>query len=140
MIQFRIYPLLQLRLFLKVYPTPLQFDTDTNSTIADLNIPLSDSQALFSLPSLTQARTQSSKLPLTQSASSTSIAKSTSDKFSTGCSAIDKLLGGRGLPRGCILEVSGPPGCGKESVAVGVVRSFLERGEGVLFVGMSKSV
>jgi len=36
--------------------------------------------------------------------------------------------------RGHILEVSGPPGTIKEAVGLGVVRSFTERNEQVLFV------
>jgi RAD51-like protein 2 len=92
----------------------------------DLNIPLPASQALF-------ASTLPSKLPLIQSAAELT---TTAHKFSTHCSPIDKLLNG-GLTRGHILEVSGPPGTMKEAVAIGVVRSFVERREEVLFVGES---
>lgn len=55
-------------------------------------------------------------------------------RFSTSCSAVDKLLSG-GLPRGHILEISGPPGTPKEAIAVNIVRAFVEAGEGVIFVG-----
>jgi RAD51-like protein 2 len=55
-------------------------------------------------------------------------------KFSTQCPPIDKLLNG-GLTRGHILEVSGPPGTMKEAVGINVIRSFVEKNEHVLFVG-----
>lgn len=90
----------------------------------DLNIPLRESQALFT-------STSTPKLPLTQSAASLT---TTTLKFSTHCPPVDKLLNG-GLTRGHILEVSGPPGTMKEAIAVGVVRAFVERKEHVLFVG-----
>jgi RAD51-like protein 2 len=55
-------------------------------------------------------------------------------KFSTLCPPVDKLLSG-GLTRGHILEISGPPGSPKESIAINLVKSFVEADEGVLFVG-----
>jgi len=58
----------------------------------------------------------------------------TDHKFSTRSTAVDKLLLG-GLPRGHILEISGPPGTPKEVVATNVVTSFVEAGEEVLFIG-----
>lgn len=48
--------------------------------------------------------------------------------------AVNKILGG-GLPRGHILEISGPPGSFKESLALDFVRTFVEADEGVIFVG-----
>ncbi|KAF9269692.1 hypothetical protein L218DRAFT_953316 [Marasmius fiardii PR-910] len=54
-------------------------------------------------------------------------------KFSTQFAPLDKLLCG-GIPRGRILELSGPPGTPKERIAVGVVRSFLKAKEEVIFV------
>jgi len=92
----------------------------------DLNIPLRESQALFT-------STSTPKLPLSRSAASLT---TTTHKFSTHCPPVDKLLKG-GLTSGHILEVSGPPGTMKESIAVGVVRAFVERKEHVLFVGES---
>jgi RAD51-like protein 2 len=83
------------------------------------------SQALFASIST------SAKFPLTQSAASLT---AQADKFSSHCPPIDKLMSG-GLTRGHILEISGPPGTMKEAVGVGVVRSFLEINEEVLFVG-----
>lgn len=47
---------------------------------------------------------------------------------------MNKILGG-GLPRGHILEISGPPGSLKESLALDFVRTFAEAGEGVMFIG-----
>ena len=70
---------------------------------------------------------------MTQSAASMMGA---SDKaYSTSCPPLDDLLGG-GLKRGSVLEISGPPGCGKERVAVEAIKSFVASGKGVLFVGM----
>jgi RAD51-like protein 2 len=54
--------------------------------------------------------------------------------FSTLCPPVDKLLSG-GLSRGHILEISGPPGTPKETLAVNIVKSFVEANEEVLFVG-----
>jgi RAD51-like protein 2 len=56
------------------------------------------------------------------------------EKFTTRSSAIDKLLSG-GIQRGHVLEVSGPPGTPKELVATSIATSFVEAGEGVIFVG-----
>lgn len=56
--------------------------------------------------------------------------------YSTHCPPIDKLLGG-GLPRGHILEISGPPGTPKESIATNIVQSFVDLNLEVLFVGTS---
>lgn len=47
---------------------------------------------------------------------------------------MDKLLSG-GLPRGHILEISGPPGTPKEPLAVNIVKAFIEANEQVVFVG-----
>jgi RAD51-like protein 2 len=70
-------------------------------------------------------------LPLTQSAAS--MVKN-AQKFSTKSAVIDELLLG-GLPRGHVLEISGPPGTPKEVIATNVVTSFVEAGEEVLFIG-----
>lgn len=59
---------------------------------------------------------------------------SVSNKFSTRCPPVDNLLSG-GLSKGHILEISGPPGTPKESLAIQIVRSFVEAHEQVLFVG-----
>lgn len=47
---------------------------------------------------------------------------------------MNKILGG-GLPRGHILEISGPPGSFKESLALDFVRTFVKADERVIFVG-----
>ena len=57
-----------------------------------------------------------------------------SEKFPTCWSPVDKLLSG-GISRGEVLEISGPPGTQKESFVIGVVKSFIEVDEAVLFVG-----
>jgi hypothetical protein len=69
---------------------------------------------------------------LTQSAASLLTAPT---RYASGCAPVDALLKG-GLTRGHILEISGPPGSCKEKLAVRFVKSFLERGEEVVFVGM----
>ena len=57
-----------------------------------------------------------------------------SQKVSTKCVALDKILGG-GLSRGQILEISGPPGSPKEKLALNIMATFAESGEETLFVG-----
>jgi predicted ATP-dependent serine protease len=47
---------------------------------------------------------------------------------------VNKILGG-GLSRGHILEISGPPGSFKESLALDFVRTFAEADERIIFVG-----
>ena len=59
----------------------------------------------------------------------------TTKRYSTACAALDKLLGG-GLKRGSVLEINGPPGCGKEHIAANAVKGFIEAKQEVLFVGM----
>lgn len=91
----------------------------------DLRIPVPATQAIFS------ASQKPMVPPMTQSASSIASAMR---KFSTQCPPVDRLLSG-GLPRGHLLEISGPPGTPKESITINLVKSFLEADEGVLFVG-----
>lgn len=52
------------------------------------------------------------------------------------CDAIDDIMGG-GLKKGNVLELSGPPGSPIERVVISLVRSFVKKGEGVIFVGES---
>jgi RAD51-like protein 2 len=101
--------------------------TSFTSSHVELNIPLSAAHALFS----TLKKISATEHPLTQSAASMTLR---SRAFSTGCAPVDKLLGG-GLARGYILELTGPPGCGKERISSGIVREFVDAKEGVLFVG-----
>lgn len=70
---------------------------------------------------------------MTQSAAA--MLGSTEKPFLTACAPLDRLLDG-GLRRGYILEINGPPGSGKEQIAVNAVRSFVARKLEVLFVGM----
>ncbi|KAF7975370.1 hypothetical protein HWV62_9699 [Athelia sp. TMB] len=98
--------------------------TSRDALASDLKLPPADAALLFA-----HAHTPSvsaSALPRTQSAAALQAAPAR--RFSTRCKPVDDLLGG-GLVRGQILEVSGPPGTMKESVAVGVVQSFVQQGE-----------
>ena len=54
--------------------------------------------------------------------------------YSTKYRQLDTLLDG-GIKQGFILELSGPPGCLKETIAINVVSSFVEASRHVLFVG-----
>ena len=86
--------------------------------LLDTGISREYSQAIFSA-------SQAPKRPtLTQSAAA--MVDITSEKISTLCSAVDTLLDG-GLTRGSILEISGPPGSAKETLAVNVIKSFLKK-------------
>jgi len=106
------------------YDTVQDLSTSSAEQLSkQLDIPLSESQALF-------ASILTTSVTLTQSAASLS---ANTHRFSSHCTPIDKLLNG-GLTKGHILEVSGPPGTLKEAVGVGFVRSFVERQEDVLFV------
>lgn len=54
--------------------------------------------------------------------------------YTTNLPQLDALLDG-GLKQGFILEISGPPGCMKETLAINVVSSFVGASKHVLFVG-----
>ncbi|TBU34287.1 P-loop containing nucleoside triphosphate hydrolase protein [Dichomitus squalens] len=99
----------------------------------DANIPLPASQAVFS--SVSRA-TATPAIAMTQSAASM---MGETKLYSTSCAPLDDLLDG-GLKRGHILEISGPPGCGKEQIAAHAVKSFVEAHEHVLFVDMQNMV
>ncbi|KAL0576031.1 hypothetical protein V5O48_005938 [Marasmius crinis-equi] len=96
-----------------------------------LKIPLGTSQSLLSASQWNATPAQ----PLMQSAASLASRRrgTTVTKYQTHFAPLDKLLDG-GIPRGHILELSGPPGTPKEKIALGVVRSFLDSKEEVLFV------
>jgi RAD51-like protein 2 len=97
----------------------------------DIGIPLSASLVVFSVSENARAISRThSDIPLTQSAA---LMMAGTKKFSSFCVPVDKLLSG-GISRGTILEISGPPGTPKESLAINFVRSFLEEDECVLFV------
>jgi len=70
-------------------------------------------------------------IPLTQSAA---MIVNSMRKFTTRWPPLDKLLKG-GIAHGHILEISGPPGCPKETIAIDIAISVLQAGERVIFVG-----
>ncbi|KAF8840557.1 hypothetical protein BDN67DRAFT_903341 [Paxillus ammoniavirescens] len=91
----------------------------------ELGINIADSNALITA-------TQAPKgIPLSQSVASLS----RTNIIKCNYAAVNKILGG-GLPRGHILEISGPPGSFKESLASDFVRIFVEADEEVIFVDM----
>lgn len=57
-----------------------------------------------------------------------------SKRYSTYCKPLDSLIDG-GVRPGSILEVSGPPGSPKETLAINIVRCFVEAEHDVLFLG-----
>lgn len=93
----------------------------------ELNIGLSDAEKILSV---TQRRRAP---PLTQSGAALMTAQS--KKYSTYCEPLNELLGG-GLSPGNILEISGPPGTAKETLAINIVRSFVEAEHDILFLGL----
>ena len=95
----------------------------------DLNISDMEAEAILKQ---TQGSSMPHKgVPLTQSAAT--IANSMR-KFTTRWPPLDKLLKG-GIVHGHILELSGPPGCPKETIAIDITKSVLQAGESVIFVG-----
>ncbi|KAI0828687.1 hypothetical protein BC628DRAFT_1363926 [Trametes gibbosa] len=110
------------------YETIRDLSTATPEQLSrDLNLSLPASQAVFA------ATRPSASFPMTQSAAA--MMGSTQKPFSTACAPLDRLLDG-GLKRGYILEINGPPGSGKEQIAVNAVRGFVARKQEVLFVDM----
>ncbi|KAM5537597.1 hypothetical protein V8D89_008675 [Ganoderma adspersum] len=100
----------------------------------DLNISLPASQAIFhsaSRPTPTPA------MSMTQSAAS--MMGNSAKRYSMSCPPLDQLLDG-GLKCGHVLEISGPPGCGKEQIAARSIKSFVQAQEQVLFVDMQNMV
>lgn len=61
--------------------------------------------------------------------------QSPSTRLACGHLPLDNILNG-GLRSGHILEISGPPGTAKETLAVGFVKGSIKNGDEVLFVGM----
>jgi RAD51-like protein 2 len=55
-------------------------------------------------------------------------------RFTSSCVPLDKLLGG-GLPSGHVLELSGPPGAAKETLATKFATDAVLSNDQVLFVG-----
>ena len=99
----------------------------------DLNIPLPASQAIFYSAS---RPTQNPVMSMTQSAAS--MMGNSTKRYSTSCAPLDQLLQG-GLKCGHVLEISGPPGCGKEQMAARAIKSFVQAQDEVLFVGTAFS-
>ncbi|KAJ2925265.1 hypothetical protein H1R20_g11852, partial [Candolleomyces eurysporus] len=69
-------------------------------------------------------------VPASQSAA---VLAQASERISTGCSGLDKLLKG-GIQRGHIVELSGPPGSPKDLVAMNVIEQFVKLGDQVVVV------
>ncbi|KAL9709725.1 hypothetical protein Ac2012v2_006776 [Leucoagaricus gongylophorus] len=98
------------------------------SIARDLNISNMEAEAI-----LKQAQGSSmphNGVPLTQSAATI---VNSMRKFTTRWPPLDKLLKG-GIVHGHILEISGPPGCPKETMAIDIMKSVLQAGESVIFV------
>jgi hypothetical protein len=55
-------------------------------------------------------------------------------RFLSSCVPLDKLLGD-GLPAGHVLELSGPPGTAKETLAIKFASGAVSPNDQVLFVG-----
>lgn len=124
--QSEISPLQLQNKYLQVGVNKLSRRTDLMSCL-DARLPIHATQAVF-----TATQTQNKALPLTQSAAA--MVQSSSMRYSTGYAPVDTLLDG-GVKRGSVLELSGPPGTSKESVALGMARAFLDDNKDVLFVG-----
>ncbi|KAF7316114.1 Rad51 domain-containing protein [Mycena indigotica] len=100
------------------YETTADLDESTPEKLAkDLAIPLNASQAIFTQRTASRAP----GLTLTQPASKT---RASDERILIACEPLDKLLDG-GLPRGSILELSGPPGTPKGAIAMGMVKHFV---------------
>lgn len=102
---------------------------DLSSTSAEglskeLGIDISDAQSIIT------ASQRPPGPPLSQSLASLI---SRSQIFACSYAAVNTALGG-GLPRGRILEISGPPGSFKETLALDYTRIFVEANEEVIFV------
>lgn len=91
---------------------------------AELGVDISDSQSIITVSQRPPGQ------PLSQSLASLI---SRSQIFACSYAAVNTALGG-GLPRGRILEISGPPGSFKETLALDYVRIFVEANEEVIFV------
>ncbi|KIJ62172.1 hypothetical protein HYDPIDRAFT_95048 [Hydnomerulius pinastri MD-312] len=91
----------------------------------ELGINIADSRALINM---TQAPKE---VLMSQSVASLAQASVSTCTYT----AVNKILGG-GLPRGHILEISGPPGSFKESLVCDFVRTFVEADEEVICADM----
>ncbi|KAG1823372.1 uncharacterized protein BJ212DRAFT_1323757 [Suillus subaureus] len=98
--------------------------TSVEALSKELGIDISDSQSIITVSQRPPGP------PLSQS-----LASLISRSQSVACSyaAVNTALGG-GLPRGRILEISGPPGSFKETLALDYTRIFAEANEEVIFI------
>lgn len=55
------------------------------------------------------------------------------ERLSTGCEALDELLGG-GIERNTLTNAYGPPGCGKTTMCLQTAVSCIEEGKKVVFI------
>ncbi|KZT71934.1 hypothetical protein DAEQUDRAFT_706170 [Daedalea quercina L-15889] len=109
------------------YETVKDLSTETPEGLAKvLELPLSSSQAIFSATQMPRT------IPMTQSVA---LMVGGSTSYSTKVSQLDTLLDG-GLKQGFILELSGPPGSIKETLATNIVSSVVESSMHVVFVDM----
>lgn len=118
--------------FLKVALTSAGYETVDDITgvsaetlSAELGISVRDAESLVSA-------TQAPKVPR-MSQSAASLART--NVFTCKYPAVNKVLGS-GLLRGHVLEISGPPGSFKESLACEFVQAFVRTDEEVVFVDM----
>jgi len=110
------------------YETVDDLHATTGEALAkDLNIPVASTQIILSASQSQRAA------PLTQSAAT--MVGGAIIKYSTLCKPVDVLLEG-GLKRGFVLEISGPPGTVKESLAINLTHSLVQANEEVLFADM----
>ncbi|KAG1898511.1 uncharacterized protein F5891DRAFT_1043794 [Suillus fuscotomentosus] len=91
---------------------------------AELGIDISDSQSII---------TASQRPPGPTLSQSLASLISRSQSLACSYAAVNTALGG-GLPRGHILEISGPPGSFKETLALDYARIFVEANEEVIFI------
>ena len=57
-----------------------------------------------------------------------------SPKLSTRCEPLDQILEG-GLSHGQVIDISGPPGSPRERIVKGIVSSYAEDGQEIIFLG-----
>ncbi|KAG1753525.1 uncharacterized protein EDB91DRAFT_402193 [Suillus paluster] len=98
--------------------------TSAEALSKELKIAISESQTIIT------ASQRPAGPPLSQSLASLI---SRSQTFACSYATVNTALGG-GLPRGRILEISGPPGSFKETLALDYTRIFVESNEEVIFV------
>lgn len=98
--------------------------TSVEALSKELGIDISDLQSIITVSQRPPGP------PLSQSLASLI---SRSRIFACSYTAVNTALGG-GLPRGHILEISGPPGSFKETLALDYARIFVEANEEVIFI------